>query len=950
MESSALWEATQLEDQLNQGCIASFAVFERDKVFFSRKYLHVYRPYHTAVSTRRPWVEHVFATLIVRYWLAGLESGKKVVLLCSVDTVDNCPDPRYQYSSLAYTELVLILVGAGYRVLLYDLYGRGYSDAPQGVPYDATLYVTQLALLMQHIQWERTRVCGGLRGLLVNLAPFASDVAASLPGYAKGPGGGGGGGMPGKAPKPTSSPVPRPDDVSLWLRWAVLWLAHARARPARPPAAARPPRAAPPAPLRPTPRTQPLLSFFLLSRPAPPPARAVTSAYFPFLRPTASSPTGSTGPQLYTKGPGDLALLAWSVVLFSLLRLLLTHYAFPAFARHEGGEAAAVWGARYNMSTIRACWFRTSFWADYPNTHLSASMKRYYLSQIAYWLQQALVRVYRLRVACFLVIVCSRAGAALGVRTGILGLTSLADCSASVRFTWHRSGAAEFAPRVCPEFRVHPRGAAIAQRRALSLVASRFALGVVAASELASRVPSPFTPLALRVPRAYPGAAPCLLVRVRDRARSPFWLSKTLLAHARFAHRSRLGRVVRGLDVVPCLHCLAWTFARYTFTARPRSSRALSPGCRSLSSQCLIVPALAIRALPVPSLNVLFFSCSHPWPREAPLRLLGVHYFLHHLISVCVVRGERRSESGAPEIVGGADDAGMIARETLGLGASGVASGVSGELRSGVEAGVRGEEQVALRARDQLKAEFGFGLLGGERGGGCSGVGAVFGVRHSGAVLGCLRRTVLVFGWGSVFVVRAGCVRMPSAVRLGNWRAGVRVFECGSGVRIYSCERPLRGHYPLTHLRPIRRGGVILIPAARVDSQIWRIRRKQLRHRELIQGPADAGHVRRITGCAGADAAPDEDEDADKLAPASPTLRSPSIEVTDVLATLAHTRPSCRTLRARAILFANAPRVLSLMSPAPSTFIPSPPYSGQSTTITRTGVHYEMWRCVLAIV
>ncbi|KAJ7633734.1 hypothetical protein B0H17DRAFT_1217468 [Mycena rosella] len=79
---------------------------------------------------------------------------------------------------------------------------------------------------------------------------------------------------------------------------------------------------------------------------------------------------------------------------------------------------------------------------------------------------------------------------------------------------------------------------------------------------------------------------------------------------------------------------------------------------------------------------------------------------------------------------------------------------------------------------------------------------------------------------------------------------------------------------------------------------------------------------------------------AGQLAPASPTLHSPSINVTDVLATLAHTRASCRTLRARAILFANAPRALSLMPPAPSTLIPSPPYSGQSATITRTGVHY----------
>lgn len=35
----------------------------------------------------------------------------------------------------------------GYHVLLYDLHGRGYSDAPQ-VTYDVSLYTTHLALLI----------------------------------------------------------------------------------------------------------------------------------------------------------------------------------------------------------------------------------------------------------------------------------------------------------------------------------------------------------------------------------------------------------------------------------------------------------------------------------------------------------------------------------------------------------------------------------------------------------------------------------------------------------------------------------------------------------------------------------------------------------------------------------------------------------------------------------
>jgi pimeloyl-ACP methyl ester carboxylesterase len=40
-----------------------------------------------------------------------------------------------------------------------DLYGRGYSDAPQ-VTYDTTLYTTQLALLMQHVKWDNAFIVG----------------------------------------------------------------------------------------------------------------------------------------------------------------------------------------------------------------------------------------------------------------------------------------------------------------------------------------------------------------------------------------------------------------------------------------------------------------------------------------------------------------------------------------------------------------------------------------------------------------------------------------------------------------------------------------------------------------------------------------------------------------------------------------------------------------------
>ncbi|KAJ7747831.1 alpha/beta-hydrolase [Mycena metata] len=85
----------------------------------------------------------------VRYWLVGSPSGKKIVLIHGLSI-----------PALVFQRLVPILVGAGYQVLLYDLYGRGYSDAPRNTTYDAQLYVMQLAMLLQHVGWARARLLG----------------------------------------------------------------------------------------------------------------------------------------------------------------------------------------------------------------------------------------------------------------------------------------------------------------------------------------------------------------------------------------------------------------------------------------------------------------------------------------------------------------------------------------------------------------------------------------------------------------------------------------------------------------------------------------------------------------------------------------------------------------------------------------------------------------------
>ncbi|KAL0569725.1 hypothetical protein V5O48_012240 [Marasmius crinis-equi] len=84
----------------------------------------------------------------VRYWLFGPEDGQKIVLIHGLSI------PAFVWRDVAPG-----LAEKGLRVLVYDLYGRGYSDAPQ-TTYDTQLYITQLALLMQHVKWDKAVVAG----------------------------------------------------------------------------------------------------------------------------------------------------------------------------------------------------------------------------------------------------------------------------------------------------------------------------------------------------------------------------------------------------------------------------------------------------------------------------------------------------------------------------------------------------------------------------------------------------------------------------------------------------------------------------------------------------------------------------------------------------------------------------------------------------------------------
>ncbi|KAJ6602303.1 Alpha/Beta hydrolase protein [Mycena sp. CBHHK59/15] len=101
-----------------------------------------------------------------QYWLVGPASGKKIVLIHGLSI-----------PALIWEPIVPQLTAAGYQVLLYDLYGRGYSDAPQGATYDTSLYLTQLALLLQHLEWHRTRIMGVSMGGAIAAAFVATFPA-----------------------------------------------------------------------------------------------------------------------------------------------------------------------------------------------------------------------------------------------------------------------------------------------------------------------------------------------------------------------------------------------------------------------------------------------------------------------------------------------------------------------------------------------------------------------------------------------------------------------------------------------------------------------------------------------------------------------------------------------------------------------------------------------------
>jgi acyl-CoA-dependent ceramide synthase len=147
---------------------------------------------------------------------------------------------------------------------------------------------------------------------------------------------------------------------------------------------------------------------------------ALTHAFFPALRAHTSavfaiSYPSSTQPGLYAQGPNDIYMVGSFVVFFTGLRAFLLDYAFMPLATKCGikkqkarvrfAEQAYVlsyygfywcWGVYIfvqdtpaEVNSIHS--LLQSLWRDFPRLLLPGSIKVYYLSQLAQWIQMVLV-------------------------------------------------------------------------------------------------------------------------------------------------------------------------------------------------------------------------------------------------------------------------------------------------------------------------------------------------------------------------------------------------------------------------------------------------------------------------------------------------------------------------------------------------------------------------------
>jgi pimeloyl-ACP methyl ester carboxylesterase len=120
-------------------------------------------------ETTRKEADGSFITLtdgVTHYELGGPENGQPVVLVHGFSTPYFIFDLTFEF-----------LVNAGFRVLRYDLIGRGYSDRPH-VDYDIHLFVRQLKNLLDALKLQNVSLVGLSMG-----GPITASFISAYPEY-----------------------------------------------------------------------------------------------------------------------------------------------------------------------------------------------------------------------------------------------------------------------------------------------------------------------------------------------------------------------------------------------------------------------------------------------------------------------------------------------------------------------------------------------------------------------------------------------------------------------------------------------------------------------------------------------------------------------------------------------------------------------------------------------
>ncbi|KAF8312226.1 longevity assurance proteins LAG1/LAC1 [Clavulina sp. PMI_390] len=113
----------------------------------------------------------------------------------------------------------------------------------------------------------------------------------------------------------------------------------------------------------------------------------------------------------YGKGPLDLLFIGYYIIIWSFVRQSLVLHVFHPLGRYfrlkkskfdrfgEQGYAIVYFGffgslGLYVMTQQPTWFYQTSqFWLDYPHWRMTPLMKRYYLMQLSYWIQQLIIMV-----------------------------------------------------------------------------------------------------------------------------------------------------------------------------------------------------------------------------------------------------------------------------------------------------------------------------------------------------------------------------------------------------------------------------------------------------------------------------------------------------------------------------------------------------------------------------